>query len=134
MSRPDVRSVTVFVYGLAGPDGVVRYVGRSARPWQRFSDHLNSNAKPEIKAWVRELAAAGQEPQLLVLHIVYPGEDAAPAELIHIQLHESTGRLFNCVGTKSHRRCRYCRSDAHDGATCRMKYEHRAAVRAQAGA
>lgn len=36
LNRPDVRAWPVYIYGLAGPDDVVRYVGKSDSPHGRI--------------------------------------------------------------------------------------------------
>jgi hypothetical protein len=61
----------IYVYGLLDPRTTqIRYVGASINPWRRRLQHM-SEARSQVAtpkaAWLRELAAAGHEPELRIL-------------------------------------------------------------------
>ena len=101
-SEPDVRPVTVFIYGLAEPGTWnVRYIGRSSSPLSRVSSHLSETAAHHVKLWATRLKAVGQKPQLMILRVVRPGGDAALAELETIRDFEARGfDLLNYHGKR----------------------------------
>lgn len=103
----DVRAVPVFIYGLIDPrDGVVRYVGKSARPEARLVHHRCSGAT-SVRAWFAELLALGLTPTLTILSTVQPGEDASLYERIAIGSHVARGiRLLNVMGVEGERMSR----------------------------
>jgi hypothetical protein len=62
-----VDTQCVAVYGLAGPDGRVHYVGQSVVPAKRFADHVRESfheSKP-VSDWIRQVGSANV--QLLIL-------------------------------------------------------------------
>jgi hypothetical protein len=72
--RKRFRNHTMYVYGMVDPrNGLVMYVGQSARPRQRFSQHRGKMGTPAMRAWLNELDAVGIEPELVTLWVVPPG-------------------------------------------------------------
>ena len=62
MSKPH------YIYGLFDPNtGAVRYIGRSTNPDKRLASHRNMNQNDAKTAWVNELKAAGQRPELAII-------------------------------------------------------------------
>lgn len=81
LNEPDIRKVTVWIYGLEDPrTGEIRYVGRSANPEGRMAGHCSVSAARAVYDWTSELRQLGLKPILRFLLQVKPGEDAARAE------------------------------------------------------
>jgi hypothetical protein len=118
LSRPDVRDVTVYIYGLAGADGRIRYVGKSNAPRARLNSHRHTTGAPLVRHWLLSLDASGEEVQIFVLDEVPAGTDAAPFEARAIRKHD-TGGLLNVRGTGRRGVCRFCLSTQHYGQKCR---------------
>lgn len=126
----DVRNVPVYIYGLTGSDGEVRYVGKSWKPRNRFATHRSWRGTQRMKAWMAELSSRGDAPRLVMLHVVPPGVDAGPYELFFVREYRKSGRLLNApcsmesmsprttVTRRTDLRCRYCRSTGHFGNRC----------------
>ncbi len=95
LKASDIRDVAVWIYGLVDPtDGVVRYVGKSANPAARLTNHEADGAEA-VAAWVAELAVRGLRPALVRLHRVEPGEDASVFESERIEHFDTHGLLLN---------------------------------------
>lgn len=60
----------IFIYGLSGNDGVIRYVGQSYRPNIRKNDHI-SEAKRGVTShknnWIRKLLTNGENIEVHIL-------------------------------------------------------------------
>ena len=87
-----------WVYGLRDPrDGLVWYVGRSARPRARLSGHTSSRYGNSARArWIRGLLLAGLRPELVLLETCSTEEQAFEAEAMHIEKARTTNpRLTN---------------------------------------
>lgn len=71
--------MSIFIYGLVCPVAcVVRYVGKSVNPDNRRRAHvlaaLRGDYNHRTARWIRKIAKAGHEPQLVILHEVAEGE------------------------------------------------------------
>lgn len=84
-----------FIYALCEPGTrTVRYIGKSRRVAQRFSQHLRTKAKTHLGFWIRKVVAGGEKPNLVVIREV-PG-DGSEAEIEFIRLARGLGiRLVN---------------------------------------
>ncbi len=104
LSAPDVREVPVFIYALCEPISLeVRYIGKSADPESRYSNHLCAGRK-KIAAWIEQLAADGLRPTMCTIDVVPPGHDASARERLAIGMHIAHGaRLLNSEGTEAGR-------------------------------
>ncbi len=99
-----MRDVPVFIYSLCEPvSSEVRYIGKSAAPERRLTNHLCAG-RNKIAAWVEQLAADGLRPTLCILEVVPPGHDASARERLAIGMHIARGaRLLNSEGTPAGR-------------------------------
>lgn len=94
----DVRSVPVFIYGLADPvTGEIRYVGKSANPKGRVGSHGARSGARQVREWIASLRT---KPALVILLRVEPGQDASVAERCLIGEHDRDGRLLNFYGAR----------------------------------
>lgn len=60
-----------FIYVLTDPDtGEPRYVGKSERPRERYSNHLNDHSRCHRTNWIRSLAAQGKRPGIEIVEEV----------------------------------------------------------------
>ena len=89
------------VYALVDPrDRKPRYIGRTRDPQARYYSHVslcNPARRPDNErkdAWIRELAAAGMRPELIVLETCRL-RDAPRVERKWIVRHRAAGLLFN---------------------------------------
>lgn len=60
----------VYIYGLKDPrTGLIRYVGKSERPEQRYLNHKANYDKVNLHKyyWIKQLRDAGLDPQMLIL-------------------------------------------------------------------
>lgn len=61
----------VYIYGLCGPDGVVRYIGSTCRnPKGRLSEHIKNatnGASEMVAVWIRALLANDGSPEMIIL-------------------------------------------------------------------
>lgn len=58
----------VFIYGLVDPEtDLIRYVGKSIRPEQRLSDHMNDRSKCHRSNWLQSLKSRGLKPGIFFL-------------------------------------------------------------------
>lgn len=89
----------IFIYSLTDPRSrAICYVGITQRPAHRYRDHLGLDPKnPAKQEWVRELAAAGQLPEMHLLEVISTGEyDAQWQEQRWISTFEHVGmQLLN---------------------------------------
>jgi predicted GIY-YIG superfamily endonuclease len=85
----------VYIYGLADPQtGIVRYVGATVNLKRRIYAH-NSNSLGAVYHWLRSLNG---RPQIMILDIAQPHEDARALERFHIWSHLRAGfPLINSV-------------------------------------
>ena len=67
----------VAVYALDGPDGEIRYVGKSIDPEQRLLAHIAGarRSKTHKGRWIAKILDTGHRPGLWVLGWHLPGED-----------------------------------------------------------
>ncbi len=85
-----------FIYFLIDPrDGTVRYVGCTEQPAKRLKEHVHlarcaSNKGSRCKAWVRQLLAAGIEPEIKVVYQCRNRHVACAIEAAFQEIHEST--------------------------------------------
>lgn len=59
------------VYGLVGPDGIVRYIGCCKNPTSRLAQHLRTARKGKghpVHEWMRSVLAAGGEISQVVIN------------------------------------------------------------------
>lgn len=95
------RGVTnVSIYALAEPSGEVRYVGKTDWPlWHRLSGHkTKARRSPDtyVSKWVKSLLDAGDEPTIILLEEVAPGDNWATVERYWIKQMRAFGcRLAN---------------------------------------
>jgi hypothetical protein len=117
----------IYIYALTDPDGVPRYVGKSADLIQRFARHLSTGAEPAIRAWVSELRQIGELPRLITLFRVPDGECPFQEEASIIRMLRATGTpLLNKLPRKRGRelpgdgikRCTVCNATGHNRQTC----------------
>lgn len=71
--------MAIYIYGLECPvEQMVRYVGKSTNPPQRFKAHLSAAKNyaydHHAARWIRRLLADGMKPKLIILHEVCEGE------------------------------------------------------------
>jgi hypothetical protein len=102
LSEPDIRDIPVLIYGLAEPGTwSIRYVGKSADPIKRLTNHASRYGSYRVFHWMQGLRAKSLRPQLVILAVVRPGDDAAAAELATIRALEASGaRLLNYFGLR----------------------------------
>ena len=90
----------IYIYALTDPrSGAICYVGITQRPSHRYRDHLREidPKNPTKHEWVRELAAAAQQPEMHLLEVISTGEyDARWQEQRWISTFEAVGmQLLN---------------------------------------
>ena len=58
-----------FIYALGDPEtGMIRYIGKSIRPWERLRNHINEPPSNCHRShWIQSLKAKGLEPILNIL-------------------------------------------------------------------
>lgn len=65
----------IFIYGLVDPETRgVRYVGKSIRPFERLTSHMNEPPGCHRTHWLRELRSRGLKPTMIVLQVFADGE------------------------------------------------------------
>lgn len=68
----------VYIYALCDETGDIRYIGKSADPWQRYTVHLQEYKNPKFSChrynWLRSMEKKGRKPKLLLLQRV-PNEE-----------------------------------------------------------
>lgn len=76
--QPQSKDTVVFIYGLVDPrNTAIRYVGKSIKPRQRYSTHLqpsqlkNDNRK---NIWIRELLCLALKPELVMLDTIFDSD------------------------------------------------------------
>jgi predicted GIY-YIG superfamily endonuclease len=81
------------VYTLADPrDNLIRYVGMSKQPVQRFAQHLLGNDQNDEKtAWIRELMQDDLMPTLTIIEKVETWEEANKREMQWIRYYIEVG-------------------------------------------
>lgn len=58
----------VYIYGLCDPEsGLIRYIGKSIRPVERLSNHMNDHGTCHRTNWLRSLKIKGLKPTLVIL-------------------------------------------------------------------
>lgn len=78
------------IYGLASPDGAVRYVGKTRRPTDRFLQH--KKAKSLLGEWVRNSDVTMIALELCKIGEIYSGD----RERYWISHYRSSGsKMFN---------------------------------------
>jgi hypothetical protein len=69
-----------YIYGLCDPEsGAVRYIGKSVRPFERYTNHLNERSHCHRTHWIQSLLARGLKPALTILEEVageWPWQEA----------------------------------------------------------
>lgn len=88
-----------YIYGLYDPrNGNLRYIGKSIRPNERLSNHLNDKSKTWRTNWFSELKREGLKPILYIFDALPESEDWAVKEIEYIAYAKSRGiRLTNCT-------------------------------------
>lgn len=95
--------MTVAIYALIDPrDDTIRYVGRSARPATRLSQHLRTGSRA-VRGWVSELRTLGLAPRQEILEYVST-ENAHSSEAKWIARHQ-VENLLNVNSEKNYRLC-----------------------------
>lgn len=68
---PPLSIRPVFIYGLTDPEsGAIRYIGKSTRPVERLTNHMNDRSRCHRTNWLREIKARGQRPGMVILERV----------------------------------------------------------------
>lgn len=88
------------VYSLAGPDGVVRYIGLTSNPRSRLRQHYYATSTPNTKmrAWLKSMRESGQVVTMRPVERVSDAHriDASDVERKHILAFMNAGSpLFN---------------------------------------
>lgn len=83
-----------WIYGLAEPNGEIRYVGRTANLHERIVTHFGPSAELPVLQWVARVRRRGEDPLCVQLMLV-PDDDAADWESFWICRMSITGRLLN---------------------------------------
>jgi hypothetical protein len=93
----------LIVYGLQGPDGLVRYVGKSERGLKRAREHgkpgyMNRLARLPVVRWIKKLREAGSDYSVSVLEECDGPAALAEAEIRWIaKFRQENNRLLNCT-------------------------------------
>lgn len=62
-----LEGAPIFIYGLVDPDsGDVRYIGKSIRPVERLSNHMNESSQCHRSHWLQSLRAQGKRPGMVL--------------------------------------------------------------------
>ena len=65
------------IYTLSGPDGAVRYVGKSVCPERRLSEHVwASGRSTRVVLWCRKMRLRGERPSMHILEWATDWEEA----------------------------------------------------------
>jgi len=87
-----------FIYALVDPrDRIVRYVGRTYHPWQRFFSHrsgCDERNNRRMHDWIEGLRARGKRPRFIILQSCSLRQSPA-AEARWIRFFRMWGKLFN---------------------------------------
>ena len=87
-----------YIYGLVDPrDNMLRYVGKSIRPLERLSNHLNEKSNCHRSHWLHLLKRNGIKPRIVVLEVVGEGRTWQEAEREWIAMFREAG--FNLVNS-----------------------------------
>lgn len=69
-----------YIYGLCDPDsGDIRYIGKTIRPQERFTNHMNERSNCHRSHWLQKLKAQGKRPDMVILETVsgeWPWQEA----------------------------------------------------------
>lgn len=58
----------IYIYGLCDPEsGLIRYIGKSIRPNERLTNHMNDQGTCHRTNWLRSLKSKGLKPNLVIL-------------------------------------------------------------------
>lgn len=71
----------VYIYALCDPKtNSIRYIGKSIRPKERYTNHLNDNSKTHKVNWINSLKSKGLKPTMIILQTLAENEDWQQAE------------------------------------------------------
>jgi hypothetical protein len=74
-----------FIYALRDPDtGSVRYIGKSIRPLERLTNHMNERKRCHRTNWLQSLKARGLRPVMEIIEQVPDGVSWQERERHHI--------------------------------------------------
>lgn len=88
-----------FIYSLSGPDGIVRYIGKSNTPRKRLHDHIKECSgfgKSHKISWIKSLLFRGERPTIEIIEEV-TSDEWEYWEMYWIQQFKSWG--FNLVNS-----------------------------------
>jgi len=64
----------VYIYGLVDPrSGALRYVGKSIRPLERLTNHMNERSRCHRTNWLASLRRDGVRPRMVILDVTGEG-------------------------------------------------------------
>lgn len=71
----------VYIYALCDPKtNDIRYIGKSIRPKERYTNHLNDQSKTHKVNWIKSLKKKGLKPTMIILQKLDDNSDWQTAE------------------------------------------------------